>query len=68
MAGIYPSLGAPGRKIVSQCNKAARRKAAIQNTGLLTSAAYNLVLEWVPQRSSLYPGIGDVTGDRGKNI
>jgi hypothetical protein len=45
MAGIYPSLGVPGQKIVSQCNKTARRKAAIQNTGLLTSIAYNLVME-----------------------
>jgi hypothetical protein len=40
MAGIYPSLGAPGQKIVSQCNKAARRKAAIQNKGLVTFTGY----------------------------
>jgi Spy/CpxP family protein refolding chaperone len=47
MAGVYLKQPAAGEKIVSQCNGARDRKAAIQNPANLTSAAYNLVLEWL---------------------
>jgi hypothetical protein len=55
MAGVYRKLREGGGKIVTQCNQAIARKAAIQIARFLTSAAYNLVVEWVPQRPALRP-------------
>ena len=52
---VYPARRQPGRKFVSQCNKGPRCKAAIQEGARVTSAAYNLVLEWVPQRPASCP-------------
>jgi len=49
MTLVYPKRRVNGRKIVTQCNKAGCRKAAIQNARFPTSTAYNLVVEWALQ-------------------
>jgi hypothetical protein len=45
MARVYRKPREGGEKIVTQCNKGAACKAAIQIAPFLTSAAYNLVVE-----------------------
>jgi hypothetical protein len=55
MAAVYRKHSAGGEKIVTQCYRRAGCKAAIQIARFLTSAAYNLVVEWILLKPLLLP-------------